>query len=34
VTPKDAKSVSLKANLIDAGGNTTEQTTIAAYPLR
>jgi subtilisin family serine protease len=34
VTPKGAKSVSLKANLIDAGGNTTEQTTIAAYPLR
>ncbi|MEU0094504.1 S8 family serine peptidase [Kribbella sp. NPDC006257] len=34
VTPKGAKSVSLKAKLVDAGGNTTEQTTIAAYPLR
>ncbi len=27
-------SVSLKANLVDAAGNTTEQTVISAYPLR
>ena len=32
-TPK-GKTVSLKAHLVDAGGNTTDQTTIAAYPLR
>jgi subtilisin family serine protease len=33
-TPKDAKTVSLKAHLVDAEGNITDQTTIAAYPLR
>ncbi|TDO36429.1 subtilisin family serine protease [Kribbella sp. VKM Ac-2527] len=33
-TPKGAKSVSFKANLVDAAGNTTEQTTISAYRLR
>ncbi|HEY0471332.1 MAG TPA: S8 family serine peptidase [Kribbella sp.] len=33
-TPNNAKSVSLKAHLVDAEGNITDQTTIAAYPLR
>ncbi|WP_433166123.1 S8 family serine peptidase [Kribbella sp. CA-247076] len=33
-TPKAAKTVSLKAKLIDAQGNITEQTVIGAYPLR
>jgi hypothetical protein len=31
-TPKGT-TVSLKAHLVDAGGNSTDQTTIAAYPL-
>jgi subtilisin family serine protease len=33
-TPKDAKTVSLKAQLVDAKGNVTDQTVIGAYPLR
>ncbi|MEI8412655.1 MULTISPECIES: S8 family serine peptidase [unclassified Kribbella] len=33
-TPQDAKTVSLKAHLIDAEGNVTDQTVIGAYPLR
>jgi subtilisin family serine protease len=33
-TPKDAKAVSLKAHLVDAQGNVTDQTVIGAYPLR
>ena len=33
-TPKDAKTVSLKAHLVDAQGNVTDQTVIGAYPLR
>ena len=33
-TPKRAKTVSLKAHLIDAHGNITDQTVIGAYPLR
>lgn len=33
-TPKTARSVSLKAKLIDAQGNVTDQTVIGAYPLR
>ncbi|WP_460666899.1 S8 family serine peptidase [Kribbella swartbergensis] len=33
-TPKNAKAVSLKAHLIDAHGNITDQTVIGAYPLR
>jgi hypothetical protein len=33
-TPKDAKTVSLKAQLVDAEGNVTDQTVIGAYPLR
>jgi hypothetical protein len=33
-TPKGAKTVSLKAHLVDATGNVTDQTTIDAYPLR
>ncbi|MGW1340158.1 S8 family serine peptidase [Kribbella sp. NPDC002412] len=32
-TPKDAKSVSLKAHLIDAQGNVTDQTVIGAYSI-
>jgi hypothetical protein len=32
-TPKGAGTVSLKAHLVDAGGNITDQTTIAAYAL-
>lgn len=33
-TPKDASTISLKAHLVDAEGNSTDQTVIAAYPLR
>jgi hypothetical protein len=33
-TPKDATTISLKAHLIDADGNVTDQTVIGAYPLR
>ncbi|MEU4608548.1 S8 family serine peptidase [Kribbella sp. NPDC023972] len=33
-TPKGAKTVSLKAQLVDAQGNVTVQTVIGAYPLR
>ena len=33
-TPKIARSVSLKAKLVDAQGNITDQTVIGAYPLR
>jgi len=33
-TPQGAKTVSLKAHVVDAGGNTTDQTTIGAYPLK
>jgi subtilisin family serine protease len=33
-TPKAAKTVSLKAHLVDAQGNITDQTVIGAYPLR
>jgi hypothetical protein len=33
-TPAGAKSVSLKAHVVDAGGNVTDQTVIGAYPLR
>ncbi|GAB3935105.1 S8 family serine peptidase [Kribbella albertanoniae] len=33
-TPKDAKTVSLRTKAVDAAGNTTEQTTINAYPIR
>ncbi|MFF5971077.1 S8 family serine peptidase [Streptomyces sp. NPDC012769] len=33
-TPRDAGTVSLKAHLIDAAGGVTDQTVIAAYPLR
>nr|WP_238355700.1 S8 family serine peptidase [Kribbella sandramycini] len=33
-TPKGAKTISLKAHLVDAQGNITDQTTIGAYPLR
>jgi hypothetical protein len=33
VTPKGG-SVSLKAHVVDAAGNTTDQTVIGAYPLR
>ncbi|MEU4196065.1 S8 family serine peptidase [Kribbella sp. NPDC026611] len=33
-TPKGANAVSLKAHLVDAGGNVTDLTTIGAYPLR
>ncbi|MFI7067887.1 hypothetical protein ACIBL3_43315 [Kribbella sp. NPDC050124] len=32
-TPKDAKSVSLKAQLVDAQGNVTDQTVIGAYSI-
>jgi len=32
-TPKGAKTVSLKAHVVDAEGNVTDQTTIGAYPL-
>ncbi|WP_238161300.1 S8 family peptidase [Kribbella antibiotica] len=34
VTPKGAKTVSLKAHLVDAADNVTDLTTIDAYPLR
>ncbi|GAB3935109.1 S8 family serine peptidase [Kribbella albertanoniae] len=33
-TPKGAKTISLKAHVVDAQGNTADQTTIGAYPLR
>ncbi|TDD53857.1 hypothetical protein E1263_27575 [Kribbella antibiotica] len=33
-TPKGAKTMSLKARVVDAAGNITELTTIGAYPLR
>ena len=33
-TPKRANTVSLKAHLVDAQGNVTDQTVIGAYPLR
>ncbi|MFI5734283.1 S8 family serine peptidase [Kribbella sp. NPDC051587] len=33
-TPKGAKTISLKAHVVDAQGNITDQTTIGAYPLR
>jgi subtilisin family serine protease len=33
-TPKTAKTVSLKAKLVDVQGNVTNQTVIGAYPLR
>jgi hypothetical protein len=33
-TPKGAKTVSLKAHLVDTAGNVTDLTTIGAYPLR
>ncbi len=33
-TPKGAKAVSLRTEVVDAEGNVTEQTTVKAYPLR
>ncbi|WP_238161258.1 S8 family serine peptidase [Kribbella antibiotica] len=33
VTPKGAKTVSLKAHVVDSAGNVTDLTTIGAYPL-
>ncbi|TDD59396.1 hypothetical protein E1263_15245 [Kribbella antibiotica] len=33
-TPKGAKTISLKAHVVDAQGNVADQTTIGAYPLR
>ncbi len=33
-TPKGAKTISLKAHVLDTHGNTADQTTIGAYPLR
>ena len=33
-TPKGATKISLKSHLVDADGNTTDQTVINAYPLR
>ena len=32
-TPRDARTVSPKAHLVDADGNITDQTVIGAYPL-
>jgi hypothetical protein len=32
--PKGARTISLKAHVVDAQGNITDQTTIGAYPLR
>ncbi|WP_405055815.1 S8 family serine peptidase [Kribbella sp. NBC_01505] len=33
-TPKGARTISLKAHVVDAQGNITDQTTIGAYPLK